>query len=797
MDLLDRKLIRDLRAGRRQFLAVAVVVMLGITLYVGSASSYENLGSSYERSYRELAFADFTVSCERAPDSIADRVREIPGVHGVVGRWSEEVTIERPGAADRQLIGRVISLPDRGAPSVNRLFLRDGRMPSNPRARELLLESQFARYHGYRPGGKIRVVVDGEEEDFSIAGLVSSPEYIIVVRSKEFLMPMPGTFGVMFMSHTQAEELFQEGGGINEVCVRCDPRRREYLIRRVEAMLKPYGGQDAVPREEQPSNRLLQEDLKGFSAIAYVMPAVFLMVAGLTTYTLLTRMVHSQRRQIGLLRAEGFAAGRILTHYLRVAMAIGAAGGVAGALGGFGLAGLTTMGYLTFLNIPIADFRPRPAVLLTGLGAGMVCCLIGGIIPARMAMRLLPAQALRPEPPPAGRALAPERWLPGFARLRVGARLPLRNLVRNPRRTLYTILGVASSVAIVLATGSMSDATNAIMELWFHGVQRYDLRLSFLPAESEGVRSQVASWQGVRHVEPILEIPVEMEAHGEKRSTVLVGLPANGVLHGLFTPSGEPTHVSPNGFVAGESIRRIFRLEPGDTARVRFPKVVEEIRLERRLRFNGFLDMPFGMMLYAPLPEVQVAFGERLDLPSKPITGLLVTVDPRYSDEVRDRLYDLPNAASVEVTADILDQINEMLKFNWVFIGIMTTFGSALAFAIVFNTVTMAVLERAREIATLRTLGMRRREIALMITVENTLVACAGVLLGIPGGLLFAYGLMTTYTNEQLAMELTLYPRTYAIVVLGTLVVLFIAQIPSLRHAANLDLAEATKDLGD
>jgi putative ABC transport system permease protein len=797
MHLLDRKLLRDLRAGRRQFFAVSLVVMLGITLYIGSASSFENLHASYDRSYRELGFADFTVSCERAPESVVDRARELPGVFGVVGRWSEEVTIEKPRAKERQVYGRVISMPDRGTPAVNRVLIREGAPPRGPRDRALLLESQFAQYHGYRPGSTIRLVVDGEEEDYRVAGLVSSPEYIIVVRSKEYQMPMAGMFGVMYMAHTQAEELFQEAGRINELCVRCDPRRRAALVRHVEGLLKPYGGQDAILQEDQPSNHLLQDDVKSFKAMAYVLPTVFLMVAGLTTYTLLTRLVHAQRRQIGLLRAEGFAAEQILGHYLKAALAIGVMGSASGLLVGYGLGALTTTGYVTMLNVPLADVRPRPHLMLEGLAAGLLCSLVGGWLPARAAMRLLPAEALRPEPPPAGRALAPERWLPGFASLRVGARLPLRNLVRNPRRTFYTVLGVAASVAIVLATGSLSDGTNAIMERWFHGMQRYDLRVSFIPAQSEGIGPRVASWQGVRHVEPILEIPVEIEANGQTRSTLLVGLPPANVLFGLFAHDGEPTHVDPRGFLAGASIDRVFHLEPGDTARVRYPKSVEEIRLEHPLRFARRLDMPFGMMIYAPLDRVQRAYGERLDLPPKPITGLLITADPEYREEIRKHLYDLPNAAAVEVTENIRAQIDEMLKFNWIFIGVLTAFGSALAFAIVYNTVSMAVLERSREIATLRTLGMRRREIALMITAENALIGIAGALLGIPGGLAFAYGLLLTYTNEQLTMSFVIYPRTYAIVLLGILGVLFIAQIPSLRHAARLDLASATKDMAD
>src|SRR5205823_287124 len=113
-------------------------------------------------------------------------------------------------------------------------------------------------------------------------------------------------------------------------------------------------------------------------------------------------------------RAEGVSAGRVLGHYLRFAIAIGAAGSAAGDLAGYGFNLMVMSLYLKLYSIPIADMRPRVGVLLAGAAAGMLCCLIGGAVPARAAMRLLPAAALRPEPPLAGRILAPERWLPGF-----------------------------------------------------------------------------------------------------------------------------------------------------------------------------------------------------------------------------------------------------------------------------------------------------------------------------------------------------------------------------------------------
>jgi putative ABC transport system permease protein len=156
----------------------------------------------------------------------------------------------------------------------------------------------------------------------------------------------------------------------------------------------------------------------------------------------------------------------------------------------------------------------------------------------------------------------------------------------------------------------------------------------------------------------------------------------------------------------------------------------------------------------------------------------------------------MPTVASVQTRAQTHEQIQEMLKFTQAFMGVIAFFGVGLAFAVVFTSVSISVLERTRELATLRTLGYGLRRIAWFITVENLLIAALGIAAGIPLGRWLDYALIRASQTESFTMEPVIFTRTYVIAVIGVLFLTLAAQLPSFLYVRKLNLAAATKDVG-
>jgi putative ABC transport system permease protein len=176
------------------------------------------------------------------------------------------------------------------------------------------------------------------------------------------------------------------------------------------------------------------------------------------------------------------------------------------------------------------------------------------------------------------------------------------------------------------------------------------------------------------------------------------------------------------------------------------------------------------------------------------INGLMLKAEPQYLEPIREKAYGIPGTASVELT----DETNEMVEqrlglikgMSWV----MLAFGAALALAIVFTMVTVSILERRREIATMRTMGEGKGRITAMITIENVLLGLAGIIPGIPLGYYLAVYFFSLFQGDMLSYNLVIFPRTYLLTVGLVMLIMVVSQIPGIRNINRLNLAQVTKE---
>ncbi|GAG22369.1 unnamed protein product, partial [marine sediment metagenome] len=201
-----------------------------------------------------------------------------------------------------------------------------------------------------------------------------------------------------------------------------------------------------IEREDQLSNNLLKQDVDGFRQLAVLFPLLFLSMAALAIYTLLNRLVESQRTQIGLMQALGYGRLQILFHYMGFALAVGVIGSVLGALLGHAIANFLTGVYAAQLKLPFIVVEPHWYVVGLGLIIGIIVPLTAGLLPAWATIRMRPAEAMRPPVPRAGHHTLLKVLLPFVSWLPSILKLPLRNFFRNLRRSFFMAMGVASAI---------------------------------------------------------------------------------------------------------------------------------------------------------------------------------------------------------------------------------------------------------------------------------------------------------------------------------------------------------------
>ncbi len=798
ISVLNRKLVRDVAASGWQYFAVAIMVALGVTFFNASYATYVNLKSSYDLSYRNLNFEDFGIQFHSAPTRAAERVRRIPGVIGVEARLVEDVGLELSDQTSKKYVGRLISIPVDRTPSVDNVKLVTGRALSKINAREILIEAAFAKFHSIKPGNVVTAVWGATRIKLRVVGIVQSPEYLYVVRSKQELMAMPSTFGVMFVSQDVLGPLVGKEGTVNELRVRVnDKSRLSTIMRQASIALHTYDPDAPVAYTDQPGYQMLRQDVEGFQAYAILFPAFFLSVAFLSVYTLLMRLVHQQRPAIGLLRSLGFSSGRVVWHYLSGALLVGFLSSLGGAGIGLWFGRWVSQMYMGQLQVPYEQIIPRLPILAAGGFIGIATCGFAGLFPAFFASRIRPAEAMRPEVPSFGaRSIMLDRLFPN---LRLFWKIPVRNVFRQPRRTMSTIFGIVAGMALMTtAKGLLDSSETAIVDL-VQGSYRYDIRLDFMRIQGSDILNRVRSWPGVVRAEGVLEMPVEMTRGNRHYSAMVSGLEDGQRLRKLVDEKGSSLNVPSDGAIFGPTLRTKLGLEIGSIVEVQLPEQMTAERSSvRQIRVVGFNDEAMGTVAYTRRKELLPLFRRDLELPPNAISGIVVSCRPENLAGIKRRMESLDNAGSVLSKSDISGMVRDMMKTMRVFVWIMESFGVFLAFAVIFNMITINVLERSSEVATLRTIGVSRNQVRWIIAFENLIVSVIGMMIGIPFGRWFLEqfwkAAQTPEQQDLFTFHIFVRPETYLFTCAAVLTVSLVSMIPSLRMMDRLDLAKATKE---
>jgi putative ABC transport system permease protein len=217
MRVLDRKLLRDLGRFRGQALAIVMVIASGTALSVMSFGTIQSLEETRAAYYERYRFADIFAGVKRAPETLAARIADIPGVRRVQTRIVADVSLDVPGM-DEPVAGRLISIPERGHPVLNDLRLRRGRWVEAGRVDEVVVSEPFARAHGLDPGDRFHAIINGRKRALQITGIALSPEYILS-GSAGASVPDDRRFGVMWMGHEALAAAYDLDGAFNSVTV--------------------------------------------------------------------------------------------------------------------------------------------------------------------------------------------------------------------------------------------------------------------------------------------------------------------------------------------------------------------------------------------------------------------------------------------------------------------------------------------------------------------------------------------------------------------------------------------------
>ena len=771
---------------RGQVLAIAAVIMGGVATLVMSLSTYDSLVTTRDHFYRDYHFASVFANLKRAPESMLDRLRAIPGIDRIETRVVAGAKLEVSGFND-PITGLLLSVPDNAPSWLNVQHLKRGRMIQPYSSDEVVLSDTFADAHRLEPGDKLTAIINGKRKALSVVGVAVSPEFVYQIAPGA-MFPDFKRYGVLWMGRNALAAAYDMEGAFNNVTATlAGESQTQDVLERMDTILAPYGGTGAYARKDQFSNRFLSEELKQLQTTAMIFPAIFLGVAAFLLNVVVSRLIALQREQIAILKAFGYTHFAIGWHYVKLVMLIVLFGVAAGsALGAWFGRGLSNVYMETSFRFPYLDYRLDAGIVLLALAISAIAAISGTLFSVSAAAKMAPAEGMRPETPTLYRSTLLERI--GLQRwFSAPSRMILRHIERRPLKSLLTILGIACACGLMMVGNYQKDAIDFMVDVQFRQSSREDLTLTFSEPTSGKALHELAAQPGVMHVEGFRDVAAILRYQNYSYRSAVYGIQPEGQLHRSLDSNLRPIQVPAGGVVLTDHLaNHILHVQPGDLITL---EILEGNRRVVQVPVLGITKQFLGVSAYMQQASLNALLRE-----DNAISGAYLAIEPGAEQAIYAKLQEKPRVLGMIANAAAIRSFYATIgEFVLFYNMVATLLAGAIGFGVVYNSARIALSERSRELASLRVLGFTHSEIAYILLGELALLTLAAIPVGMLVGVGLVGILVQAFESELYRLPLIMTSGNYAA---GAAVVIVSALLSGWliwRKLGKLDLVAVLK----
>ena len=841
MSALFKDFFRGMLKNKGKFISVFFIILLGAAFFSGLRSSKNDMLLSAERYYDDNSLYDITVAgtLGLTDDDLAD-ITALDGVAYAEGAYSLDVLL----TGDAMRTVKLISLSS----YINAPTLTQGRLPQNDG--ECVLDSLLLELGAFNIGDTITFESgDGSNissqlarTQYTIVGFADLPQYMDLNRGTGtvgngeidgFVLLAPEAFTLSYYTQinvlvegAKAADSFESDydvlvssaqtqieGIAEQACQRRYDQILDYINEEIlpsfppQIQIPPGLIESLIPSPEwyvlDRSSSVLsyvnyQNDAERIASLGELLPIVFFLVAALVSLTAMTRLVEEERQQIGTLKALGSSNGAILLRYLMYALLPTLLGSVAGVLIGekvFPLAILNTYGLLytglkSFVlpyNLVEGAIAVAASVLSTGIATIAACYKIS---------RELPAQIMRPEAPKPGKRVLLERVPFIWNRLGFTQKSTVRNLFRNKKRFLMTIIGVAGCMGLLLVGLGLHDSIMVVADMQFTKLTHYQASVTVQEGMTEDEMNSFAdeiiaeNGDGVNAL-IIYQKSVDAQTDGGMQTVTLSVPQTTDGIESYFTFRQRLGHgvlsIPEDGALISEKTAATLGVSAGDTVTVRdgtnSVSVTISAVYENYIGHYIFISQDYYNQLFGGAP---------------PYNQILLTY-PDGSEQFQSTLGEMlladQNVQGVTFISTLVDWADDTLSSLNTIVLIVLAAAALLAIVVLYNLNSINIAERKRELSTLKVLGFYDSEVASYVYRENILLTIIGILIGIGLGVLLHGYVITSIEVDMIMFGRSIFWYSYLLGALMTFAFSVIINLVMYRSLKKIDMIESLKSI--
>ena len=693
--LLSKKMLRDIKINKTQFIAIFLMAFLGTFAYCGIYGEYYGLEQTSNEFYAQTNMADGWIYNTDFDDSAMDKVNEF-------ATESDRQSVVQSVADLEGKPDITLHFVEKG--TISKFYSTEGKDFNASDASGVWLDKRFADARDLSVGDSIKFEFNGNKIKKEIRGLGYSPEYIYE-SSLSTLTPDFSELGFAYLS----AKAYPEDLEYNRMLVKYDQSDSDFK----DKLDKSIDYLSFTKKEDHISVAKFADEMAQHKMIGDVFPIVFILVTFLTLLTTMTRIVAHQRTQIGILKAVGFKDTTIILHYLSYSFWPVLVGAILGLITGPMI--IPQMFYPTMArSYSMPSWHPGFDMSFIYIAVLMVVLsVLVTYLSCRRISKENPANTLRPKAPNvSSKSLIEKSSL--WNHLSFNLRWNWRDARRNKFRAFMAIVGVMGCVALLIAAFGMNDSMDELKSWEYDNITHYESKLLL---SSEANPREVYYILNETNGSFIMQQSIEIKANGVE-DTVGLLVSNNTDLISYTDSNKNPLEIDEGDVSISIKTAENFNLSIGDKIRWHI------------VGSDEWVTSKIGQIHAEPISQGLIMSPDTLEDQGLNFTPTNILTKEKFGEHF-DSIKSTTSIEKLEKSWDKVTQAVMMMVY------VVTVVAVALAILVLYNLGILSFTEMEREIATLKVLGFKTNVLRKLLLTQNVIFTSIGFLLGIPLGFYF------------------------------------------------------------
>ncbi len=775
-----------------RMVSIILIIMMGVLLFVGIKAIGPNLDAAMDNYFKKHNLADIHIM---APQGFSPKDKAaIEDIGGAQVEFSYSLPF-----VDEEKNNTIQLFSYNSGAHHNKIKLQEGRLPTSDN--EVVVDRRLKSHYPLNQPVTIKHPLL-KEDSYVVTGYVDSPTFIanderglattgsgqldgfFMVPSSNFNLPFYNMATITYPSLTN------KNAADYKKAVKQQTKQLEAVIDKNNYIITNKTTAPGFSDYEGLSSRI--------DVIGNVFPVFFFFIAGLITFTTMVRFVEENRQEMGTLKALGYKNQEIIIKYIFFAVLVGLLGWGVGVLIGVNLLPHAVFNMLKEQYIfDQYGTRYYAGPILLSLVATVLVTLGAALMALYGTLQEKPTSLLAQRAPKVGKTIWLEKIKILWDRLGFKQKITYRNIFRYKTRMVLTILGIAGCTALMLAGFGLRDSISATANKEIEKTIKYQAIVSVTnglsPTQLQIIEDQFKSMANVTGFLPLYMDQLTIE-EGQVPSQVanlyvISDLEATQLdnYFGMVTAANESIPLPTNGVVVGQKLANLFSLKKGSQVEAT-TKDGETVKFEVANVMKNYM----GHYIVTATAYAKKMLNHS-HLETNAFLVKLKDVSANKEQQFAKKLIATPGVTGVVLTSSMIDKQERMAASISPVVWIFIILSGVLAFVVLYNLTAINILERQRELSTLRVLGFYNNEVTMYIVRESIIFTIIGILLGFLIGNVLTWFILEVASSDQLAFPFVIGWPGYVFAALGTILFTTIVSITTHFKLRHVDMLKALK----